>query len=71
MSYRIFENADGSMIVVNGSGTPVRTTNEGRVFLTKNRAMADEALAYLNQDRPDPMARMKGSHRMKSIFGAE
>ena len=73
MTYRISPiTTDGAECfrLANESGDLARTTNDGRPFVTKDRALADEALAYLNQSRLDPLARMKGSHRMKSIFGA-
>lgn len=57
--------------LANIGGALARTTNEGRVFVTRDRSLADEALAYLNQPRVDPTAKMRGSHRMKSMFGAD
>ena len=48
-------------------GSNVFTTN-GDVFSTTDRALADEALAFLNQPRTG-MQKRQGSQRMRSLFG--
>ena len=64
--YRIIENQSG-LTLASESGNLARTT-EGGIFMTHDRAMAEEALSYLNQSVP-PMGKRIGSHTMKSIFG--
>ena len=67
-TYRIIENADGSFTLASEAGSLARTTNEGRVFITTERALAEEAVAFLNQP-VEGLNKRKGSHRMKSMFG--
>lgn len=69
MACSIRENQDGTFAIVMPCGSLARTT-EGSVFLTTDRALAGEALAYLNQTRGAvPNDKRQGSHRMKSTFG--
>ena len=66
--YRIIENTDGTFALASRGGALARTTNEGRVFVTSDRKIAEEALAFLNQ-KVDGLNKRKGSHLMKSLFG--
>lgn len=65
--YRIIENPSGDLTLASEAGNLVRTT-EGGVFMTRDRATAEEAVSYLNQ-QVAPLGKRKGSHRMKSMFG--
>lgn len=67
-NYRINENPNGSFTLASQRGDLVRTTNEGKVFITTNRELAEEALAFLNQP-VEGLNKPQGSHRMKSMFG--
>ena len=67
-AFRIHTLAEnGEFRICNRSGSNVFTTGSD-VFSTADRALADEALAFLNQPRSG-MAKRQGSHRMKSMFG--
>ena len=67
-SFRIHTLAEsGAFRICTGSGDNLFTTG-GDVFSTADRALAEEALAFLNQPRAG-MAKRQGSHRMKSMFG--
>jgi hypothetical protein len=67
-AFRLIQNDDATYTIAGPSGDLVRTTHEGRVFVTANREFADEALAFLNQPHPG-LGRREGSHRIKSMFG--
>lgn len=67
MTYRIFENRDGTFVITSESGCLV-STSAGEPFITSDKAEAEEALKFLNQPLIG-MAPRQGSHRMKSIFG--
>lgn len=64
---RIVETS-GQFQIATPSGNIVRTTS-GEVFSTADRALADEALAYLNAPLPAGKFYRAGSHQMKSMFG--
>jgi hypothetical protein len=66
--FRLIENVSGTYTLATEAGALARTTNEGKVFITSDRALAEEALAYLNQP-VEGLAKRNGSHRMKSMFG--
>jgi len=58
---------NGEFRICRPGGDNVFTTASD-VFSTTDRALADEALAFLNQPRTG-MAKRQGNHRMKSMFG--
>jgi len=77
MAYRIETRTDDNgefFMVVSDAGNPVRSTNEGKAFTTRDRQFADEVLALCNA--PQPLAAMSKSerrafsHRAKSAIGA-
>lgn len=67
MTLRIRETVPGRFVLVTGSGNLIRTT-AGEVYVTSDRAEAEEALAYLSQPVTG-LGKRQGSHRLKSMFG--
>lgn len=68
MAYTTRTESDGRTTIITQAGNVARMT-DSRQFITADEGLAAESLAYLNQtvatgDRP------KGSHRMKSMWGA-
>jgi hypothetical protein len=67
-TYTIREEKDGRFVIITPAGNLARTTNS-EVFTTRNPTLADESLAYLNQDVGLPARKRVGTQRMKSIWG--
>jgi hypothetical protein len=66
MAYTVKENMDGRLVLVAANGNFARTT-ESKIFSTTNRATADLAAAFINQDVG--AGERKGPHWLKSTFG--
>jgi len=66
--YRIDEyKPTGEFRIVSERGDLAQTTDGP--FITRDRALAEEAVEYLNQPHPG-LGKRRGSHRIKSMFGA-
>ncbi|MGH7784859.1 MAG: hypothetical protein ACREO5_13585 [Candidatus Binatia bacterium] len=66
MNFRIIENSGKTFTIAGRDGALVRTNNEGRVFVSRDRAFAESALDYLNNKRLPNDGR--AVHRIKSMF---
>jgi len=63
---RIRENDDGTFVIETEAG--LAHTAGAEIFITRDRALAEESLAYLVAGI---LTRRAGSHRVKSIFGLD
>lgn len=66
-AYTVKENADGHFVLVAPNGNFARTTASD-MFTTDDRAKADEAADFINQDTTGGKKRV-GAHWLKSTFG--
>ena len=67
MAYTVKENTDGRFVLVAPNGNFALTT-ASEMFTTDDRAKADEAAAFVNQDVSGGKKRI-GATWLKSTFG--